>query len=189
MNTPVDVYTFIRFISLDRMSMSDVDDYVLNRVSYNPLIRVPYIFECINRLSSNTILTSDVRLLCGKVIGTILGSILFDQRPVAHQVYKSAMDKRDTIFMEQDAIAGIRLAATFGKLGSVRFICTNFATDIIEADMFESAMLLSKATNVSGNFYVLNSLFRMCDAEPGLCPIRSIFRYEIIISMIFQYRF
>jgi len=50
-----------------------------------------------------------------------------------------------SLFDSELSIIGIGLAATFGKVGSVRYICTNFAKEIKKSDLFNCSILLSKA--------------------------------------------
>ena len=82
------------------------------------------------------------------------------------------------------AVEAIHLAAMYGKFGSIRYICSSFSIEIKQSDLFECSLFLGKSVNLFSSTYCLDSLFRMSEADPGLCPIRAIFSKTVFPSRL-----
>ena len=92
------------------------------RSKVKPLkVKLPYLLSCVGRLGN---VESEFRGLCESVIGRILGSVLVSMRPIALSLYKSALGKLNSPFGQSEAAAGIRLAATHGQPGAIRYVCS-----------------------------------------------------------------
>ena len=90
-------------------------------------------------------------------------------------MFNSAVGKIESCFDQNQAVEAIHLAAMYGKFGSIRYICSSFSIEIKQSDLFECSLFLGKSVNLFSSTYCLDSLFRMSEADPGLCPIRAIF--------------
>ena len=53
-----------------------------------------------------------------------------------------------------------------------------------QSDLFECSLFVGKCVNLFSSIYCLDSLFRMSEADPGLCPIRAIFSKTVFPSRL-----
>ena len=72
----------------------------------------------------------------------------------------------------------------YGKFGSIRYICSSFSVEIKQSDLFECSLFLGKCVGLFSSTYCLDSLFRMSEVDPGLCPIRAIFSKTVFPSRL-----
>ena len=137
----------------ERIDMTDVDDYLMNKENYQPKIKLSYLLECTSRLSHQK--PSDYTTLCGKIIGQIVGDYLFDHQAVAKEMFNSAVGKIESCFDENQAVEAIHLAAMYGKFGSIRYICSSFSIEIKQSDLFECSLFLGKSISLSSFMMIL----------------------------------
>ena len=136
--------------------------------------KFPYLLQCINRLNSIK-LKSDYRSICERTLGIIIGRVLINMRPLAFNLYNSAKGATESMFDQEASIHAIRLAATHGESGSIRYVCVKIFNDLKQADIFEASLLLSRLAAHFSNLFILRSLLKMSQSDSQACFLNAVF--------------